>query len=175
MKLSPLSLLSFAVIPSFISAAIIPDLAPRNGTIAKRGGEVNYLANCFRITIPNTSGYLASYMAWYSNIDNSLARQRPDSLSSEYRDWSNGGSVLKWDGVQQNIYFPDSGVTVQTHIDPGANYRAFTSGAGWVQRTSDGKIFNCYRDNGRVLFVWDPPVPDGSNLGISCSAEYWCV
>ncbi|KAG8940017.1 hypothetical protein FRC00_013333, partial [Tulasnella sp. 408] len=145
MKLSPLSLLSFAVVPSFISAATIPDLAARNGTLAKRGGEVNYLAGCFRITIPNPGGYVASYMAWYSNVDNSLNRERPDSLSSEYRDWSNGGSFLKWEGVQQNIYFPDSGVTVQTYIEAGANNRAFTSYAGGVLRTSDWKWFNCYR------------------------------
>ncbi|KIO22761.1 hypothetical protein M407DRAFT_27714 [Tulasnella calospora MUT 4182] len=176
MKLSPLYILPFAAIHSFASATAVPDLAPRNGTLAKRGGEVNYLCSCFRLNIAaGLPGYVASYMAWYSNSDNSLARQRPDSLSSEYRDWSNGGNTIKWEEKQQNIYFPDSGVTVQTHIDSDANKRAFTTWAGWAQRTSDWKTFNCYRDNSRIVFVWDPPVPDGSNLGISCSAEYWCV
>lgn len=82
-----LSLISLAVIPSFISAAVVPNVAPRNATLDKRGGEVNYLANCLRYDfVAGSGGYQASYMAWYSNVDNSLNRERPDSLSNEYRD-----------------------------------------------------------------------------------------
>lgn len=55
------------------------------------------------------------------------------------------GAYLHWEGQQQNIYFADSGVTVQTHIDADAQSRAFTAWAGWVQRTADGKRFECYK------------------------------
>ncbi|KIO23882.1 hypothetical protein M407DRAFT_106440 [Tulasnella calospora MUT 4182] len=120
--------------------------------------------------------YHASYVAWYSNVDNTLSgNPRPGSLSSEYRDWSVGGDWLTWEGQQQNIYFPDSGVTVQTHIDGGAQDRDFTTWAGWAQRTSDWKTFNCYRDNSRLVFYLDLPVPDGTNKGIYCWSSYWCV
>ncbi|KAG8900945.1 hypothetical protein FRC00_010007 [Tulasnella sp. 408] len=100
---------------------------------------------------------------------------RPNSLSNEYRNWAAGGDYLHWEGQQQDIYFSDSGVTVQTHIDSDAQSRAFTAYAGWAQRTSDGKVFNCYKDNGRQLFQWAPPVPDGTNRAIICNAIYWCV
>lgn len=56
------------------------------------------------------------------------------------------GTYLTWEGQQQNIYFPDSGVTVQTHIDWNAKTRDFTAYAGWAQRDPPGgKVFNCYR------------------------------
>lgn len=54
-------------------------------------------------------------------------------------------NYVQWEGQQQNIYFSDSGVTVQTHIDADAQSRAFTAWAGWAQRTSDWKVFNCYK------------------------------
>lgn len=91
MNLLPISL---AFAPSFIAAAAIPDVAPRNETIAKRGGEVNYLADCTRWSVLNTwSDYPASYIVWYSNVDNSQDKQLPDSLSSEYRNWDAGGEL----------------------------------------------------------------------------------
>ncbi|KAG8898918.1 hypothetical protein FRC01_010721 [Tulasnella sp. 417] len=68
MKLPTLSIASLSFIPSLIAAIAIPDVASRNETLAKRGGEVNYLANCQRID-PKDS-YTASYVAWYANIDN---------------------------------------------------------------------------------------------------------
>ncbi|KIO28524.1 hypothetical protein M407DRAFT_22265 [Tulasnella calospora MUT 4182] len=177
MRLSHLSLLSSAVIPAFVFAGTIPEVAPRNGTLAKRGGEVNYLCNCDRIDYETDYvPYHASYIAWYSDGDHKPGDGLPESLSSEYRNWdAQGAPPLTWEGRQQNIYFPDSGVTVQTHIDPGANNLGFTSGAGWAQRTSDKKIFNCYRDNQRELFIWVPPVPDGTQFSITCRVEYWCV
>lgn len=97
MKLSTLFTISLAFIPSLITAVAIPDVASRNETLAKRGGEVNYLANCERIDryTGQYPHYPASYMAWYSNGDNSQGGQRPDSLSNEYRDWSNGGETKK--------------------------------------------------------------------------------
>lgn len=55
------------------------------------------------------------------------------------------GDYLIWEGSQQNLYFADSGVTVQTHIDADAQSRAFTDWAGWAQRTSDWKTYNCYK------------------------------
>lgn len=118
MKLSTLSLTTLTLIPSFISAAAIPEIAARNGTLAKRGGEVNYLANCMQNNVPAKTGYTVSYMVWYANVDNSLSgndvscflssslgraggsdghhtiKQLPDSLSNEYRDWSAGGELI---------------------------------------------------------------------------------
>ncbi|KAG8944211.1 hypothetical protein FRC00_010693, partial [Tulasnella sp. 408] len=145
MKRSTLYLASVTLLPSVISAAAIPEGNPLNGTLAKRGGEVNYLAGCSRFVSSTSEQYPASYMAWYSNVDNSLNQQKPDSLSSEYRDWSAGGTWLTWEGRQHDIYFPGSGVTVQTHIDADASSRDFMAWAGWVQRTSDWRVFQCYK------------------------------
>lgn len=55
------------------------------------------------------------------------------------------GTYLHWEGQQHNIHFPDSGVTVETHIDADAQSRAFTAYAGYVYRPADGKTFNCYK------------------------------
>ncbi|KIO22365.1 hypothetical protein M407DRAFT_28085 [Tulasnella calospora MUT 4182] len=162
MKFSTLFITSLSFVPSLVAAAAIPDAALRNETLSKRGGEVNYISNCARIDPNVGSQYSASYIAWYSNVDNSQSG-------------NDVGGYLHWEGQQQNIYFPDSGVSVQTHIDSNADGRAFTAYAGWAQRTSDGKVFNCYRDNERQLFIWSPPVPDGTNLSIVCTAKYWCV
>ncbi|KIO20968.1 hypothetical protein M407DRAFT_29410 [Tulasnella calospora MUT 4182] len=146
MKLSTLYISSLTLLPSVITAAAITGGVPLNGTLARRGGEVNYLADCSR-WVPSTSEqYPASYMAWYSNVDNSLDQQKPDSLSNEYRDWSAGGTWLTWEGQQHNIHFADSGVTVQTHIDSDASSRDFMAWAGWIQRTSDWRVFNCYKN-----------------------------
>ncbi|KAG8959216.1 hypothetical protein FRC00_001828 [Tulasnella sp. 408] len=147
MKLSTLFITSLSFIPSLITAVAISDVASRNETLTKRGGEVNYLSNCLRWIAGTADSYTASYVAWYANVDNSQSGyDRPDSLSNEYRNWAAGGDYLHWEGQQQDIYFSDSGVTVQTHIDSDAQSRAFTAYAGWAQRTSDGKVFNCYKN-----------------------------
>lgn len=103
MKLSVLCLTLLSLLPSFIVAAALPDFVPRNETIAKRGGEVNYLADCSRLLLSSGDSYQASYIAWYSNVDNSQNEQRPDSLSSEYRDWSRGGEQT---AIFQATHFP---------------------------------------------------------------------
>lgn len=94
MKLSALYIASLAFLPSFISAVAIPDAADHKVALEKRGGEINYLANCYRQDWDNDVKYEASYMAWYSNSDNSVHLEWPNSLSSEYRDWSKGGELL---------------------------------------------------------------------------------
>ncbi|KIO22548.1 hypothetical protein M407DRAFT_27946 [Tulasnella calospora MUT 4182] len=176
MKFSALCFTTLAFIPSFSSAAAIPDAVHLNGTLAKRGGEVNYLANCQQTNSPTDSGYPVSHIAWYANVDESLSgNDLVDSLSNEYRDWSLGGAYLTWEGRQQNIYFPDSGVTVQTHIDGDAQSRPFTAWAGWAQRTSDGKYFNCYKDNGRQIFNMLHPIIVGEFHSLLCRGIYWCV
>ncbi|KIO32806.1 hypothetical protein M407DRAFT_18271 [Tulasnella calospora MUT 4182] len=176
MKLSTLLPVSFTLLPSLVAASAIPDVAPRHESLSKRGGEVNYLTNCERGNQYNAyDNYPASYVAWYSNVDNSQSGQRPDSLSSEYRNWDAGGDYLHWEGQEQDIYFPDSGVTVQTHIDGNAQSRGFGDYAGYAYRPADGKTFNCYKDDSRTLFRWDPPVPDGTAHSILCWSIYWCV
>lgn len=108
MKLSTLSLLSFAHFLSSVLAAPTPadvsDLAPRNETVAKRaGGEINYLADCRRVDYDDNADYPASYMAWYSDIDWSNNYYHiPDALSSEYRDWANGGK--DWFSSPESVY-----------------------------------------------------------------------
>ncbi|KIO23585.1 hypothetical protein M407DRAFT_26957 [Tulasnella calospora MUT 4182] len=175
MKLSALYLSTFAFIPSFISAATIPNLASHKEALAKRGGEVNYLSNCRHWKADLSSFYTVSHILWYSNVDNSQSgHDAPNSLSNEYRDWAAGGDYLHWEEQQQNIYFPDSGTTVQTHIASDAQSRDFTAYAGWAQRTSDGKVFNCYKDNDRVLTnLWGENSEGGYVL--ECHARYWCV
>ncbi|KAG9044352.1 hypothetical protein FS837_008286 [Tulasnella sp. UAMH 9824] len=95
MKLSTLSITSLSLIPSLATAVAIPDVAPRNETLVKRGGEVNYLSNCLRVDTKSAfplSTYTASYIAWYMNIDNTQSgNDRPDSLSNEYRNWDAKG------------------------------------------------------------------------------------
>lgn len=75
MKLSSLYFITFTVIPSFVSAAALSDIAPRKEVHSKRGGEVNYLANCVskEINKKGDQGYPVSHIAWYSNVDNSLS------------------------------------------------------------------------------------------------------
>ncbi|KIO32506.1 hypothetical protein M407DRAFT_105105 [Tulasnella calospora MUT 4182] len=176
MKLTTLYLTSIALLPSLIAAVAIPDVSPRDGALSKRGGEVVYLADCTRTDVSSGSSYPASYGAWYADVDNSLSGNvRPDDLSNEYRDWSNGGTYLRWEGSEQDVHWKDSDVVVQTHIDTDAQSRDFAAWAGWAQRTSDGKTFNCYKDNYRQLFYWAPPVPDGTNNSIYCWSIYWCV
>lgn len=71
MKLLALCITSLCFIPSLISAIAIPNVAPRNETsLGKRGGEVNYLANCQRFDVNTWDSYTASYVAWYANVDN---------------------------------------------------------------------------------------------------------
>ncbi|KAG8934470.1 hypothetical protein FRC01_002538 [Tulasnella sp. 417] len=177
MKLSTLHLSSLMLLPLATSVAAIPTGVPRNGTLAKRGGEVNYLAQCSRFG-PGAGAelYQASYIAWYANSDNSQNQQKPDSLSNEYRDWSTAaGRRLTWEGTEQSIHFKDSGITIQTHIDADALSRGLYAWGGWIQRTSDWRTFDCYKDNNRILFDWRPPVPDGTQNKIFCYADYWCV
>ncbi|KAG9005196.1 hypothetical protein FRB90_010507, partial [Tulasnella sp. 427] len=148
MRLSTLSLVTFGVLPSLISALTVPAVVPRNETLIKRDQEINYLTFCVRANPDNMAdAYHASYMAWYSDPSHATSRSRhPDDLSSEYRKWVNGqGDWLVWEEKQQNIYFPNSGVTVQTHIDSNAASRGYGEWAGWAQRTSDWKTFNCYK------------------------------
>ncbi|KIO22759.1 hypothetical protein M407DRAFT_27712 [Tulasnella calospora MUT 4182] len=152
MKLSTLYFASLLLPPSFVAAA-----------------EHNFLANCVRRNIYDDGDrYDASYMAWYENPNLALGNHMiPNSLSNEYRDWSTGGQWLHWEGQQHNIYFPASGVTIQTNIQAGARDRVHGAWAGSLQRTSDGRTFQCYRDNDSILFDKDPPVPDGTDRGIT--------
>lgn len=73
MRLLTLFITTLTIIPSFISAVAVPTVAPRNETLVKRGGEVNYLANCKRYNDEDDVDYAASYVAWYANVDNSLS------------------------------------------------------------------------------------------------------
>lgn len=119
MKLSTLFITPLSFIPSLVAAASTPDVAPHNETLAKRGGEVNYLSNCQRVdaAIGPFRAIPLSYIAWYSNIDNTQSgndvcrwlqffishlliftdylscavQKHPNSLSSEYRNWAAGG------------------------------------------------------------------------------------
>ncbi|KAG8915157.1 hypothetical protein FRC00_007200 [Tulasnella sp. 408] len=176
MKLSTLHLTSLALLPSFIAAAAIPEASPQSeeaSTLSKRGPEVNYIANCWRVNPSGGREYEASYVAWYANQDNSQSGQWPQSLSNEYRDWANGGSYLDWT-QPQSIYFSDSGVSVNTDLESWAWSASTGSYAGWATRTSDWKTFTCYRDTDRFLFNWTPPVPDGTNRSIRCYAAFYC-
>lgn len=73
MKLSVPYLTTLVLIPSFVSAAAIPDGVHLNGTLAKRGGEVNYLANCEQKNVYAGTSYPLSRIAWFANVDASLS------------------------------------------------------------------------------------------------------
>ncbi|KAG8934262.1 hypothetical protein FRC00_012327 [Tulasnella sp. 408] len=147
MKLSTHYVASLAFLPSFVLTAAILDSAPHKEDLVKRGGEVNYLANCVNNEVWSHSVYHVSHMVW---------------------------RLYNLGGEQHDIYFADSGVTVQTHIEADAQSRAFTDWAGWAQRASDWKYFNCYKDSGRQLFDIIQVTPQvGQNL--ICKAVYWCV
>lgn len=171
MKLSTLSLTSLLFIPSLAAAAAVPDAPRQNGTLTKRGGEVNYLANCERVD-PEADAYdeqykySASYMAWYANIDKSQGQQLPDSLSNEYRDWSRGGTTLLWEGSQQNIYFSDSGVSVQTHIDSDAQSRNVGDGQDGSNVHPIGKPSTVTRITFAYFSAGVPPSPMGPPIGL---------
>ncbi|KIO15737.1 hypothetical protein M407DRAFT_34675 [Tulasnella calospora MUT 4182] len=174
MKFSTLYLTSLSFLPSFIAAAAVPDALPGSeeaSTLGKRGPEVNYISNCNRRN--GAGSYPASYIAWYANQDNSQDGQWADSLSNEYRNWANGGTHLDWT-QPQSIHFPDSGINVNTNLESWAWSASVGSYAGTATRTSDGKVFTCYRDTDRQLFYRAPPVPDGTNLGIQCFAAFYC-
>lgn len=72
MKISVLYITLLTLLPSFTSAAAVPEATPRNEIHVKRGGEVNYLANCQRISLSTGRDYHASYMTWYADVDRSL-------------------------------------------------------------------------------------------------------
>ncbi|KAG9015074.1 hypothetical protein FRB90_004917 [Tulasnella sp. 427] len=162
------TLLSFFI--ALVSAAAAPDTASSLETLSKRGGEVFYLANCLAGDV--FDAYRASYMAYYSNIDNSQNQQNPDAISEESRDAS--GGYLHWEGKEQDIFFPTTGATVQTHIDPNAQARDFGAYAGFADQLR-WKKFSCYKDNSRTLFE-GPLTRDGQkDLWLRCRSIYWCV
>lgn len=167
----------FAFLPTLISALTIPNIAPpqlERSSLAKRGGQVLYLANCYRESISNWGDvYKASYGAWYANVDDSQNQEVPDALSNEYRDWSNGGDYLHWEGQEQDIYFGASGTTVATNINWNAQDGGFQSYAGSAHRWTDGYNFNCYKDDSRTLFLLAPN--DGTDRAIDCWSIYYCV
>ncbi|KAG9018733.1 hypothetical protein FRB90_010201 [Tulasnella sp. 427] len=169
MKFLALSLTSLALLPTFIAAAALPNVASNDNGLTKRAGEVNYLVNCIH------TNYKVSHVAWYSNLDNSQGGQFPDATSDQYRDWSKNGDYLTWEGQQQTIHFSDSDANLQTHIDGDAQKRGFQQWAGWAQRSSDAKVFNCYKDNGRQLFSAGIAPENGVPQTLTCQAIYYCV
>lgn len=171
----PVALL--ALLPALTFALTIPGTVPSHldrNSLAKRGGQVVYLANCYRQSISNSGDvYKASYGAWYADVDDSQNQEAPGDLSNEYRNWANGGDYLHWEGQEQDLYFSSSGTTVATHIDWDAQSRGFESWAGYAQRWSDGYTFNCYKDNSRTLFLLAPN--DGTDRAIDCWSIYYCL
>ncbi|KAG9015072.1 hypothetical protein FRB90_004915 [Tulasnella sp. 427] len=132
------TLLSFFI--ALVSAAAVPDTASSLETLSKRGGEVFYLANC--LVGEGFNIYRASYVAYYSNVDNSQNQQNPDAISQEYRD-ANGG-YLHWEEKEQDLFFPTTGFTIQTHIAGNAQALDFGAYAGFADQTSNWKRFSCY-------------------------------
>ncbi|KAG8897761.1 hypothetical protein FRC01_011184, partial [Tulasnella sp. 417] len=73
MKLSTHYIASLTFLPFFAFSAAIPEGTPHSDALVKRGGEVNYLANCENFETWTHSSYHVSHMIWYANVDNSLS------------------------------------------------------------------------------------------------------
>ncbi|KAG8915060.1 hypothetical protein FRC00_008270 [Tulasnella sp. 408] len=174
MKLSTHYVTSLAFLPSFALAAAIPDGAPHKKDLVKRGGEVNYLANCVNNEVWSHSVYHVSHMVYAETGRKEVSEPVTDTRIHPLKsvNYNLIGDSITWEGKQHDIYFADSGVTVQTHIEADAQSRAFTDWAGWAQRTSDWKYLNCYKDNGRQLFDIRQVTPQGGQ-NLICKAIYW--
>ncbi|KAG8979255.1 hypothetical protein FRB90_008154, partial [Tulasnella sp. 427] len=77
MKLFTLYVIPLSLISSLAYATAISQVSSGNETLAKRGNEVNFLANCVHYhntAFPNDN-YHVSHMIWYSDVDNSFNGQ----------------------------------------------------------------------------------------------------
>ncbi|KIO22370.1 hypothetical protein M407DRAFT_28088 [Tulasnella calospora MUT 4182] len=193
------SLIAAAAIPDI--ATDIETLVKRGGEVNYLS---NCIRLDFKGPWPMNS-YTASYIAWYANVDNTqsghdvrqlvfVPTRSPTSIGTGLQTASltypgdqkslslanlsslnSVGDYLHWEGQQQNIYFSDSAASLQTHINGDAQSLGFQAYAGSAQRTSDGKKFTCYKDNGRQLFDQSTTDSDGNTHGNICHSIYYCV
>ncbi|KAH8880983.1 hypothetical protein GQ53DRAFT_773703 [Thozetella sp. PMI_491] len=131
------------------------------GTLEKRDTEIVYLANCVSAVSCCTPNVYYSQIIYYPA---SAQSQNGEVPSSSNRCTTSSSSYTTWEGSAHPCTF-STGATFTSHIDSGSHAAYSYSGWGY-----NGKTWNCYRDNGRVLF--DPYMPEASN---SCSSVYYCL
>ncbi len=180
-----LSLLAIALslLPQFVlSAAILPHgphhEARNSSSVEKRTTEIIYICNCKRWTPLNANDwYPASYVAWYADWTFSNDGENPDAITYEYRDWSQGGSTITFEGVEQDFTWPSSGAIAYIHIASNGLNVGSGNYAGFLWRYNLGawQQFNCYLDNYRTLFNNDVVDANGQYPYLHCNSLYWCT
>jgi hypothetical protein len=179
MRTSTITTTLFSLISLVAAAPTIPAGGPEprsasHELAARDSSEFIYLADCQRWS--TTDGYKASFGLWYAN--SGTPDISPSAISNEYRDWSNNGYWLNWNGPgQQEIHWPD-GTVLYTHILDNGLSVGFGQYAGFAWRWNNGWTeFYCFRDNDRNLFGQQaiPYDPDGgAHDALTCQTRFWC-
>ncbi|MCJ1226666.1 hypothetical protein MMC12_003319 [Toensbergia leucococca] len=125
--------------PLVVLSALLLSTTSAN-PLAKRSGETNYLVNCA------LGGTTYSEMDYYSNGANSQNGQQPDDTCEV-----DVSGYETWEGHSVSCTYQDSGVTFTSNIYSGAQSQPNYSKAGTGQNNYHS--FNCYKDNGRLLFT----------------------
>jgi hypothetical protein len=128
-----------------------------------------FLANCSR-GWNSAPSYSTLRMAWYANDDDSHAGKRPDAEIVIEGSWGKDPNrpLGKWEGRQISGTF-DDGNTFVSNIKSGADTLADFNYAGSGYNAFHG--FNCFKDNGRQLWLSRDPQGGG---GEGCWSSYYC-
>ncbi|KAJ7252300.1 hypothetical protein C8J57DRAFT_1238182 [Mycena rebaudengoi] len=111
--------------------------------LEKRDTEIIYLANCANFANSHLPIQHWSEIIYYAN-----------SADSDNKESFRGPTTV-WEENQKRCTFP-SGVTFDEAIDADAQSRPDFSFAGWGW---NGKTWNCFKDNNRLLFAPPPADP----------------
>ncbi|KAK1768235.1 hypothetical protein QBC33DRAFT_585235 [Phialemonium atrogriseum] len=158
------SILSFLLIP--LVAALPSQATPRDLTEAellekRNTNEGVYLSNCWFYSL----GDWASEMEYYSNArSGSQHGELPNDTTT-----LSSTSRVTWEGVQRCGYYSSSGVTFCSQIASNAAslVTGQYAGPGW----NNAHGFDCYKDNGRVLFRTSS---GNFNQNEECYSIYYC-
>ncbi|KAK3934218.1 hypothetical protein QBC46DRAFT_325500 [Diplogelasinospora grovesii] len=159
---------SFTALTTLLLAAVASatptpvDFETSADVLAKRDTEIVYLANCQSEVSCCTPTQYYSQILYYPASADSNNGQAPTAANTCT---VNSNSLLTWEGSAQSCTY-SSGVTFTSHIDAGSH--AAYSYSGWG---SNGfKNWNCYRDNGRLIFSQSRPEAENH-----CNSIYYCL
>ncbi|KAL7928221.1 hypothetical protein V8C35DRAFT_318692 [Trichoderma chlorosporum] len=128
-------------------------------SVEKRDTEIVYLSNCLRI-VSSGSPTASSEIIYYPASGQSNGEVPP----SEDLCTVSASSYTTWEGKSHSCKF-STGVTFTSDIEAGSHSFPDYSGTG-----TNGKNWNCYRDNGRGLFT-----TSGPEWSLTCSSVYYCL
>lgn len=156
--------MKFAIaLATLVTLAVASPAAPPSSAevLAKRDTEIVYLANCVSAVSCCRPEQDYSQIIYYPNSASSQNGAVPPDSN---RCTVSSNSFTTWEGQTHPCKF-SSGVTFTSRINGGSHAQYSYSGTG-----NNGKNWNCYRDNNRVLF--NPYMPEASN---SCRSIYYCT